>query len=362
MDALEQALEKARTKLANDDGTMSEQYLCDEIIDGVLKALGWSNGSDEPRFTREYKIPRHLGRGPEEVDYALFADRAASEKDKPSLLIEAKKPGKINLESDELQLHGYVSFKSVELAVLTDGDVWRFYLREGDLEIKDCLALEISLESSAEFLRKVLSCEAVANDDAKKRLKESRVRVRLGEASQRLLDNQKFTGYVIEQLREDVYKHTRDVPTNDAALAFLKEKFGAEPVPVPPVNGDKDEPGTGKRKGKPVSKPHVRGTLRLPDGDNRPCRSLREALEKLLTWAHDRDPQHFLGRLEAETKNVKRSATQPSTTHEFHLGRYWVRTRHNQDRSMRLMEQCAQAAGYEFGKDIEYLSDTANTP
>ena len=161
MATLEQALQDARSKLANDDGKMLERDMCKEkVIEPVLKALGWGTGSDGGQYKWQHNIWKPYGKK-DRADYALIVGE-----NNPSLLIEAKRPGSELQDPKTIkQVETYAKQKQVEVAIITDGNIWRFYLRQNQQELKDCLALEVSLEkeSSAEFLRKVLSRYTVAN-------------------------------------------------------------------------------------------------------------------------------------------------------------------------------------------------------
>lgn len=320
---LEQALESARDTLLNK--RMDEREMCGKVIVPLLRKLGWDD-SDKSQFTDEYKIPTH--RGEYEVDYALFADRAAIENNQPSLLIEAKQLGLINSKS-EIQLEDYAKLKVVDVGILTDGDKWRFYLRREQLAIKDWLALEFSLKNDAigdiaASLRKVLQREVVASGHAKRELEEcyrqTGVTRLLDEAWSQLLDSSDFaeivTAYLTTKLRKapDIELSHRD------ALAFVKGKLaggdsqGEEAQPVV-------HPSNGKRKRKP-RKDSVIVTLTL-DGKDTERITRAAAIELLVYWALDTDSD-FLNKL-AQTQFA--SKTEPPRKRDGKWDDRWLKER-----------------------------------
>lgn len=107
-------IRNARGKSRWDD--WCEDRTRDELIDPVLRALGWTN---EPYLVREHQVARHVN---DAVDYAMFTDSL-----EPTIIVEAKRLG---LDTDEwkrpFQLGYYVGLgngKNLH-AVLTNGQVW----------------------------------------------------------------------------------------------------------------------------------------------------------------------------------------------------------------------------------------------
>lgn len=151
-----------------------------EVIDPVLDRLGWDRYSEY--FKREFPVSG--GR----VDYALLVD------DSPTVFIEAKRPCE-DLKSHQDQLVSYCAKSGVQLAVLTNGLEWRFYLRpqKGNAEEQQFCELRISEEmserqisSTAELLIKFLSRERIysgkvvsdAEDILVQRQNDNKVKVR----------------------------------------------------------------------------------------------------------------------------------------------------------------------------------------
>ena len=97
---------------------VSEAQVKQSIIVPILRDLGWDDTNPD-ELIPEYPIP-HSGSG--RVDYVLHGDTG-----NPLVFIEAKKLGHAN-EFGEQQLFQYAFGQGVPLLILTDGNIWNFYL------------------------------------------------------------------------------------------------------------------------------------------------------------------------------------------------------------------------------------------
>ena len=340
MDALEQALQDARTKLAKDGG-MDEITMCHTVIKDLLIALGWN----ESQWKWQHVIPAH--EKAYKADFVLFTNS----QDYPSLIIEVKKLGsQLQDPRTMMQVETYAKLKQVEVAIITDGNVWRFYLLQKHQYLKDCLALEVSLEkeSSAEFLQKVLSWDAWRTAKAKGQLDKSRVRVLLDEAWPGLLEEPTIKQLIIGYLRDRAKKCDGTLLEDVDALAFLKEKFGAEPVPVQRVKGDnKRDPGKRKRNGKREPMPKE-GTLYLPGEPDFPYKNRAKCMRTLFKWVYGRKPDSLVN-IVGKTY-VKRECWDKADKDQ--IGEYWVNSVISDSEAARIVGKCAKA----LDEDIAYLS------
>ncbi len=313
MDTLKRALQDARRTLRGAPN-MDEIPMCRAVIRHLLIALGW----DESQWEWQHPISAHEKEY--KADFALFTNSP----DYPSLIIEVKKLGsQLQDPRTMMQVETYANLKQVEVAILTDGYVWRFYLLEKHQNLKDCLALEISLEdieSSAEFLQKVLNRNAVANGKAKEQLIKSRVRVLLDDALPGLLEKPNIKQLVIQHLRDHVRKYGTVLEDTDAN-AFLKEKFGRKQTPSPDNSGGGEPPSSGKSG-------QIEVTLTL-DGEEivriGRANTIKELVKRALETHSD-----FLSRL-AQTKFANKTGpvlrADGSNRGEWELiGDYWVHT------------------------------------
>ena len=88
------------------------------VILPILRALDWDD-SDPAEVVPELSVPS--GR----VDYALLRKGGV-----PVVFIEAKAPGKADSAGEE-QVFRYAYGQGVPFLILTDGDIWNFYLASG---------------------------------------------------------------------------------------------------------------------------------------------------------------------------------------------------------------------------------------
>lgn len=155
------------------------------LVDPVLRSLGW----DRYELIKiEYPIPRLLSNigNKKHVDYALL-----NESEKPVVFVEVKELGA--LEDDQIlqqvlqQARDYVSAQITQkdghdlgLLVLTDGNLWKFYLilYEGGLsnpskllrELYELYELNIETDSTSKVvdrLNKLLTVKSVQNGEYK---------------------------------------------------------------------------------------------------------------------------------------------------------------------------------------------------
>ena len=93
----------------------NEAQVKQAVILPILRTLDWDD-ANPAEFVPEF--PVDSGR----VDYALHQAG-----DRPLVFIEAKRLGSADYEGEE-QLFGYAANKGVPFLILTDGNVWDFYL------------------------------------------------------------------------------------------------------------------------------------------------------------------------------------------------------------------------------------------
>ena len=116
---LKQRLEKAKELLQEPD--LVEDDVQQFIVKPVLIELGWDVFN--PSHIRPERKIDQKGKPPLFVDYALFA----TDRKHPSLIIEAKRPGKIEAAVDQVTEYAY-KLGGLTAAIAVDGTNWRFYL------------------------------------------------------------------------------------------------------------------------------------------------------------------------------------------------------------------------------------------
>ena len=118
----------------------NERAVSTSIVVPILRSLGWDD-SDPAQVMPEYTNPR--GR----VDYALSPSRNT-----PSVFVEVKRVGQ-TADADR-QLFEYAFHKGAQIAVLTDGRMWNFYLpgQHGSYEDRRVYQLDIVERETAEIV------------------------------------------------------------------------------------------------------------------------------------------------------------------------------------------------------------------
>lgn len=135
----------------------NERAVSTSIVVPILRALGWDD-SDPAQVMPEYTNPR--GR----VDYALSPSRNS-----PAVFVEVKRVGQ-TAEADR-QLFEYAFHEGAQIAVLTDGRIWNFYLpgQHGSYEDRRVYQLDIVERETAEIVlrfRRYLDRARVADGGA----------------------------------------------------------------------------------------------------------------------------------------------------------------------------------------------------
>ena len=135
------------------------------IVLPILRRLGW-NTEDVDEVYPEFSVEHRR------VDYALVLEG------RPAVFIEAKRPSEdLDNESHEEQLLDYSFRQTVDLAVLTNGLSWSFYLpREGDdWRSRKFYTIDITEQDETdassrltELLSKANTCSGKALESAKR--------------------------------------------------------------------------------------------------------------------------------------------------------------------------------------------------
>ena len=199
----------------------NEQSIRQCIVDPILNDLGWSTRDPQSVYP-EYHVEKS-----KEVDYALCYP--ASE---PRVFIEVKKH-RSDLKAAEKQVFGYASHRSISIAVVTDGERWRFFHPAGEGTEKDCKVRELNLiihniSVSDECFEKYLSYEAIKTGSAHKAMKQDAEKRHIAKYSptelcqiiaQQCWDEHRSIKYLAEDLNIPIDKVLRITKT----AGYLKE-------------------------------------------------------------------------------------------------------------------------------------------
>ena len=212
-----------------DEIFVNEAAVCDYIVRRLLvETLGW------PRHAPNVVI-REYGVKGTRVDFALCHPALA-----PRVFIEVKKVG--NIEGGEKQLFQYAFHEGVPIAILTDGQKWRFFHPTGEGDYKERQVCELDLvegnsEENAKHLNRYLNYESIRTGDAVRAIKEDyqnlakqkEIEKRLPEAWNKLVEEEdEFLLHAVAEKTESLCKYR---PTDEQVLDFLRSLKRNGPPP-----------------------------------------------------------------------------------------------------------------------------------
>lgn len=296
------------------------------IVLRLLEPLGW------PKFTPQVIIPEFAVEG-QRVDFAL-----CDPPKKPIVFVEVKQVG--NLDGAEEQLFGYAYREGVPIAILTDGQKWRFFYPAGQGKFRERKVYELDLiesdsEESVGRLNRYLNFEAVKTGNAIKAIEEDyrnaskqrEIEARLPEFWNELLQdkNEDLLLAVMEKAKSKVGY----VPTEEQVLTFLKsleKKTESDRIEIPPQPEPNQTPSNTK-------KPQQKLIVTMPDGTfidhHKALDTFIEVLEKL--------------GLEKVAQNYSRIVSTTPFHHGRHIqrGNFYIDKNHGGPEKKRHLEKIA---------------------
>lgn len=149
----------------------NEEHVRLALVARIVQALGWNIWNPTEVYTEFKATPNE---DVKRVDMALFADNLSED----AIFIECKGAGNLtkglpdDLARVERQLRDYNKDNTAQLAIITNGRVWRFYYcyTSGEFASKHFKTLNLSeddLEAAAEAFTLFLSKAAVADRSAR---------------------------------------------------------------------------------------------------------------------------------------------------------------------------------------------------
>ena len=209
---------------------INEAAVSDSIVRRLLDALDW------PIYNPQLVFPQYPVEGGK-VDFALCYPLL-----EPCVFIEVKQVG--NIEGAEEQLFRYAFRRGVPIAILTDGQKWRFFYPIGQGDYRERMVHEIDLtggdgEENANRLSRYLNYESIRTGEAVKAIEEDyqnvsrqrQVATRLPEAWNKLVED--ADEFLLDVVAEKVESLCGYRPTNEQVLGFLKDlgrKTKSEPT------------------------------------------------------------------------------------------------------------------------------------
>ena len=179
-------------------------------IEPILRELGW-DVVDPDEVRREHSV------GSRSVDYALFSD------DTLKVFIEAKNGGE-QLERHQQQLLDYAFAEGVEIAVLTNGSTWWFFLpiRAVSWERRKVATLELNQQDSTEIVQRfidLLSKENVCSGGAIQNAERHQILEALPDVWNRLVSERGSP--IVNLLAERTHRLCVREPESDEVEQFL---------------------------------------------------------------------------------------------------------------------------------------------
>lgn len=192
------------------------------IVLPILRQLGWDT-EDVEEVHPEFSI------GQDRIDYALVL------KGRPAVFIEAKRPSEdLDNENHEEQLLGYSFRQTVDLAILTNGLTWSFYLpREGeDWRSRKFYTLDITqqhIKDASSRLTELLSKSNIASKEAlesakrifKGKVRKDRIRETLPKAWNKIVLEP--DSLLAELLAETTERLCGFKPDEEEAAEFIRQ-------------------------------------------------------------------------------------------------------------------------------------------
>ena len=250
---LKVAVERIRSRSLENEAQVKQA-----IILPILRALDWDD-TNPAEFKPEFSV----GKG--WVDYALIPEGGG-----PLVFIEAKGLGRVDIAGEE-QLFRYAVNRGVPFLILTDGDLWDFYLSmaAGDPAERRFYRAELTREERipeyARFLdthlRKTRVVSGEARRSAEKRHESNREREKARKAIpgawRTLLETP--DEMLRDLLAEEVERSCGTKPEPEDVVSFLKERLSdtlprkssvAPPAPRPPSKSSSSStpPPSNKKK------------------------------------------------------------------------------------------------------------------
>ncbi len=157
-------LNDIKTKLINRE-YQNEEHIRFSLVGRIINSLEWNIWNPKEVFTEYIPVPNE---DKTKVDIALFINHY----NPPSVFIEVKSLGKIDVKLAELQLRDYNRNNTSEFSIITDGQIWRFYYSQTGGEFSDkCFKIINFIEDDIETIKNIflqfLSKKNIENKSAK---------------------------------------------------------------------------------------------------------------------------------------------------------------------------------------------------
>lgn len=346
---------------------VNEAAVSQGIVLRLLHALSW------PAYDTQIVSPEYSLQG-RRVDFALCHPPG-----KPIAFVEVKQIGQS--EGAERQLFEYSFHIGVQLAILTDGQEWNFFLpgEQGDYGERRVYKLDIverDVSECAARLTRYLQYDAsisgaaieAAREDYRNVSRERQMKSTLPKAWARLLEEE--DELLLELVADRVENLCGYKPDPDTVARFLKENVALKSLttatPQPPPRSQTTAPvAMPSPTHIPSSQKHSSIGFVL-DGRNYAARSAREVLEGVFEALSKRDAT-ILERFSALPKHGRTRRYLARNANDLYPGRpdlvreysiqlksgWWLSTNHSRATIDRIIQMVCDVAHMTYGRDLQ---------
>lgn len=329
IDDIREGLEKRRYP--------NEAAVSQGIVLRLLNVLAW------PTYDTQVVIPEY-GVKRTRVDYALCHPPS-----KPIVFIEVKQVG--NIEGAEEQLFRYASHEGVPIAILTDGQKWRFFHPMGQEYYKERKVHELDLtesdsEESVNRLDRYLNYESIRTgeavkaieDDYRKVSQQRQVKIRLPEAWSKLVEEaDKCLLHAVAEKTEGLCGHR---PTDEQVLNFLKSLDRKTEL-------DMRASSSSPRR---QNAPPTRLVVTMPNGEKIEQHYATRTFAAVLLKLIDMEGEERVIDADRERRCISTSAG--NFKREAQHGKYYISTGHSTSKKKDLLERIAGRLGVQLRVEI----------
>lgn len=335
---------------------VNEAAVSQGIVQRLLNALGWPV-YDTQTVSPEYALEERR------VDYALCHPPG-----KPIAFVEVKRLGQS--DGAERQLFEYAFIKGVQLAILTDGQEWNFFLpgEQGEIGERRVYRLDIierTTEECSHILNRYLAYStiisgvsiAAAREDYRNVTRERQMRAELPKAWAKLVEEE--DEFLLEVLADKVESLCGYKPDPDSVAAFLKN-YAAAPLPVATST---PQPRTAVGMTSPPSR--TAGVGFVFEGEFHSAHSARDVLIKVFELLGGRDPT-FADRFASLPKHGRTRRYLAKRAEDLYPGRpdlvrdhskqltfgWWLATNQSRATIRQIIEMACNVAHVVFGKEL----------
>lgn len=346
---------------------VNEAAVSQGIVLRILHALSW------PAYDTQVVCPEYSLQG-RRVDYALCHPPS-----KPIAFVEVKQIGQS--EGAERQLFEYAFHIGVQLAILTDGQEWNFFLpgEQGDYGERRVYKLDIVERDISECVARLtrylqydacISGAAIeaAREDYRNVSRDRQMKATLPKAWTRLLEEE--DELLIELVADRVENLCGYKPDPDTVARFLKENVALKSAPVAAPQASPRAQSSA-----PVAIPNTAriGSSQKPssvgfvlDGQSFAARNALDVLKGVFEALAKRDvgilerfaalPKHGRTRRYLARNSSDLYPGRPDLVREYSIqlkSGWWLSTNHSRATIERIIEMACDVAHLKYGKDLQ---------